>query len=68
MKPHKFKSIGYAFGSRRYICEACGAQRIDNDPPHHFPSWANVSLDCNLAKQQISKAILAAAIRNKINE
>lgn len=53
MKEHDFKPVGYAMGVGRYRCDECGAQRLDNDPPHHFPTWATMSLDCNAAKKWI---------------
>lgn len=68
MKPHKLKPIGHAFGSTRYVCEDCGAFIIDDGHPHHFPSWVNVSLDCDLAKQQIIKLKADSVIRKSMNE
>lgn len=53
MKNHKFEPVGYAMGSGRYRCSECGATRIDDEPPHHFPTWNNVSMDCDEAKRQI---------------
>ena len=53
MKEHKFQGLGMAFGSVRYRCSECGAERIDYEEVHHYPSWRYVSLDCDEAKIQI---------------
>lgn len=54
VKQHDFQGVGMAYGSVRYHCAACGSSRIDNNPPHHFPSWNEVSMDCDKAKKQVA--------------
>lgn len=55
MKEHSFVVVGMAYGVVRSRCPVCGAQRLDNDSPHHFPTWNTVSLDCDKAKIEIDQ-------------
>lgn len=55
MTEHSFVVAGMAYGSVRYYCSVCKAHRLDNDSPHHYPTWKTVSSDCDEAKTEIDQ-------------
>lgn len=65
MKSHNFKPVGHACGTGAYYCADCGSSRLDNDPPHHFPSWRYVSHDCDEAKKQVVEYMKDYEARSK---
>lgn len=64
-KEHIFKSVGYAFDTARFHCFECGAEKLDNNLPHHYPSWIYIFLDCNIAKDQIKELDLKWPAKKK---